>query len=120
MLCHPWVTNMDERSRNIGAVYDMVGQFAPSRTTQEWIDLMEDADIPVMPVRMLPDLPQDPHTKARQPASSSAWRTHHPTIPPSHRRCHLDNQTSGEVFGHADAARSAARALVNIRSASDR
>ena len=85
MLCHPWVTNMDERSRNIGAVYDMVGQFAPSRTTQEWIDLMEEADIPVMPVRMLPDLPQDPHIEATgffqrvaHPTEGAIWTTKPP------------------------------------------
>lgn len=85
MLCHPWVTNMDERSRNIGAVYDMVEQFAPSRTTQEWIDLMEEADIPVMPVRMLPDLPQDPHIEATgffqrvvHPTEGTIWTTKPP------------------------------------------
>ncbi|MEC9264942.1 MAG: CoA transferase [Pseudomonadota bacterium] len=85
MLCHPWVTNMDERSRNIGAVYDMVGQFAPSRTTQEWIDLMEEADIPVMPVWMLPDLPQDPHIEATgffqrvaHPTEGAIWTTKPP------------------------------------------
>jgi crotonobetainyl-CoA:carnitine CoA-transferase CaiB-like acyl-CoA transferase len=82
MLCHPWVTNMDERSRNIGAVYDMVAQFAPARTTQEWIDLMEEADIPVMPVRMLLDLPKDPHLAATgffqrvgHPTEGSLWTT---------------------------------------------
>ncbi|MCO6392494.1 CoA transferase [Aliihoeflea aestuarii] len=85
MLCHPWVTNMDERSRNIGAVYDMVAQFAPSRTTQEWIDLMEEADIPVMPVSMLPDLPQDSHIKATgffqrvaHPTEGAIWTTKPP------------------------------------------
>ena len=85
MLCHPWVTNMDERSRNSGAVYDMVGQFAPSRTTQEWIDLMEEADIPVMPVWMLPDLPQDPHIEATgffqrvaHPTEGAIWTTKPP------------------------------------------
>ena len=85
MLCHPWVTNMEERSRSIGAVYDMVGQFAPSRTTQEWIDLMEEADIPVMPVRMLPDLPQDPHIEATgffqrvvHPTEGTIWTTKPP------------------------------------------
>ena len=85
MLSHPWVTNMDERSRNIGAVYDMVAQFAPSRTTQEWIDLMEEADIPVMPVSMLPDLPQDPHIEATgffqrvaHPTEGTIWTTKPP------------------------------------------
>ena len=61
MLDHPWVTSMDERSANIGGIYDMVAQIAPERTNAEWIALMEQADIPAMPVRRLKDLPDDPH-----------------------------------------------------------
>ena len=61
MLDHPWVTNMDERSANIGGIYDMVAQIAPDRSTADWLALMEQADIPAMPVRQLKDLPQDPH-----------------------------------------------------------
>ena len=64
---------------------DMVAQFAPSRTTQEWIDLMEEADIPVMPVRMLHDLPKDPHLAATgffqrvaHPTEGSLWTTKPP------------------------------------------
>jgi formyl-CoA transferase len=61
MLDHPWVTSMDERSANIGGIYDMVAQIAPERTTAEWVALMEQADIPAMPVRRLKDLPDDQH-----------------------------------------------------------
>ncbi len=64
MLDHPWVTNMDDRSANIGAVYDMVAQIAPERTTADWVALMEQADIPAMPVQLLKDLPHDEHLAA--------------------------------------------------------
>jgi len=82
MLDHPWVTNMDERSRNIGAIYDMVAQLAVDRTTAEWIKLTDDADIPAMPVRQLRDLPNDPHLAAtgffqqiEHPSEGKIWTT---------------------------------------------
>jgi formyl-CoA transferase len=85
MVEHPWVTEMDTRSRNIGAVYDMVAQLALTRTTEEWIDLMEDADIPAMPVRNLSDLPADPHLAAtgffqkfEHPSEGPIWTTKPP------------------------------------------
>lgn len=82
MLDHPWVTSMDERSANIGGIYDMVAQIAPERTTEEWITLMEQADIPAMPVRKLKDLPHDPHLAATgffqkidHPTEGTLWTT---------------------------------------------
>lgn len=85
MLDHSWVTNMDERSRNIGGIYDMVAQIATTRTTAQWIELTEQADIPAMPVRMLSDLPQDPHLAATgffqtidHPTEGAVWTTKPP------------------------------------------
>ncbi|PCH66977.1 MAG: CoA transferase [Rhodobacteraceae bacterium] len=82
MLDHPWVTNMDERSRNIGAIYDMVAQMAPQHSTEKWLDLMQEADIPAMPVRQLHDLPNDPHLAATgffqridHPSEGQIWTT---------------------------------------------
>ena len=85
MIDHVWVTDMDARSRNIGAVYDMVAQIALTRTTDEWLDLMEQADIPAMPVRNLSDLPNDPHLAATgffqridHPTEGAIWTTRPP------------------------------------------
>jgi len=85
MLDHPWVTNLDERSRNIGGIYDMVAQIAPSRTTAQWVELTEQIDIPAMPARMLADLPQDPHLAATgffqqidHPTEGPIWTTKPP------------------------------------------
>ncbi|WP_269586400.1 CaiB/BaiF CoA transferase family protein [Roseibium sp. Sym1] len=85
MADHPWVTDMDARSRNIGAVYDMVAELAPTRTTDEWMELMQQADIPAMPVRNLADLPADPHLAATgffqrldHPSEGTIWATRPP------------------------------------------
>ncbi|MBV1896455.1 MAG: CoA transferase [Rhodobacteraceae bacterium] len=82
MLDHPWVTDMDERSQNIGAVYDMVAQMAPERTTAEWLALTQEIDVPAMPVNRLSDLPNDPHLAAtgffqqlEHPSEGKIWTT---------------------------------------------
>ena len=82
MLDHPWVTNMDERSTNIGGIYDIVAQVAIEKTTAEWIALMAQADIPAMPVRLLKELPDDEHLKAtgffqqiKHPTEGMLWTT---------------------------------------------
>jgi formyl-CoA transferase len=64
MVTHSWVVDMDARSRNIGALYDLVAQIALTRTTEAWLALMEQVDIPAMPVRHLSELPSDPHLAA--------------------------------------------------------
>jgi formyl-CoA transferase len=85
MVDHIWVTDMAARSRNIGAVYDMVAQVALTRTTEEWLTLTEEADIPAMPVRNLAELPGDPHLAAtgffqriEHPSEGPIWTTRPP------------------------------------------
>jgi len=85
MISHPWVTDMETRSRNIGALYDLVAQIALTRTTEQWLALMEQADIPAMPVRNLSDLPGDPHLAAtgffqqiNHPTEGAIWTTRPP------------------------------------------
>jgi len=85
MLDHPWVTDLAERSRNIGGLYDLVSQLAIERTTAQWVSLMEAADIPVMPVQMMEDLPSDPHLEATgffqqvdHPSEGKIWTTQSP------------------------------------------
>lgn len=115
MVVHPWVTDLDARSRNIGALYDMVAQIALSRTTQEWLDLMEAADIPAMPVRQLSDLPADPHLAAtgffqqiEHPSEGTIWTTKPPirfSETPArndHRPAPRLGEHTGEILGTDD------------------
>ena len=85
MVAHPWVTDMETRSQNIGALYDLVSQIALTRTTEEWLALMDQVDIPAMPVRNLSDLPSDPHLVATgffqqidHPTEGAIWTTRPP------------------------------------------
>ena len=115
MLGHLWVTDMDTRSRNIGAVYDMVAQLALTRTTKEWLALMEQADIPAMPVRNLSDLPSDPHLAATgffqqiaHPTEGAIWTTRPPvrfSATPArhdHRPAPRLGEHSEEILGPAE------------------
>ena len=108
MIDHVWVTDMDTRSRNIGAVYDMVAQIALTRTTNDWLALMEQADIPAMPVRNLSDLPNDPHLAATgffqridHPTEGAIWTTR-PPIRFSATPARHDHRPAPRLGEHSD------------------
>jgi formyl-CoA transferase len=61
MVDDPRVTDPAERSRNIGALYGMLAELMPGRTTDAWMADLAEANIPAMPVQRLEDLPTDPH-----------------------------------------------------------
>ena len=42
----------------------MLGELLKHRTTEEWLELFDEADIPAMPVRTLEGLLEDPHLQA--------------------------------------------------------
>jgi len=52
------------RSKNIDALYEIVGGIMLSRTTSEWQEVLETADIPVMPMNTPEDLFDCPHLEA--------------------------------------------------------
>ncbi len=51
------------RTRNIDALYDIVAEISLTRTTAEWLELMEAADIPAAPIYELDDVMDDPHLR---------------------------------------------------------
>jgi len=52
------------RARHPEALYDLIHEVAPGRTTAQWVALCEDEQIPCMPIVDIEDLPQDEHLKA--------------------------------------------------------
>jgi formyl-CoA transferase len=52
------------RSVNIDTVYAELARILETRTTAEWSDILEKADVPVMPMHDLESLLQDPHIVA--------------------------------------------------------
>ena len=52
------------RSANIDALYEIVAETMPSRSTADWIEILEDADIPVLPMNTPEDLFECPHLTA--------------------------------------------------------
>jgi crotonobetainyl-CoA:carnitine CoA-transferase CaiB-like acyl-CoA transferase len=52
------------RSRNIDFVYGALSRIFEERTTAEWMQLLEDADVPFMPMHDLQSVLHDPHLEA--------------------------------------------------------
>jgi crotonobetainyl-CoA:carnitine CoA-transferase CaiB-like acyl-CoA transferase len=57
-------SNMSNRTRHIDAVYGFVAEIIRTRSTAEWLELLERADIPVMPMHTMESLLEDPHLQA--------------------------------------------------------
>ena len=88
------------RRANYGAAYGIVADILATRSSAAWLDLLGNADIPIMPVNDVADLLDDPHLRAtsffgieqhpsegmlltlRAPARWSAWEGSVPSPAP--------------------------------------
>jgi crotonobetainyl-CoA:carnitine CoA-transferase CaiB-like acyl-CoA transferase len=61
---HPNFKDAAARARNIDQIYGILSDLVAARSTQEWTDLLSQADIPFAPVMSPPDLLADPHLQA--------------------------------------------------------
>lgn len=59
----PRFSTIKARIDNVVALYQIVDACMPQRTTDEWIALLEDADIACGRIHCLPDLVDDPHLR---------------------------------------------------------
>lgn len=59
-----WLDNRELLSARIDELYELIAAAAPGRTTDEWLRLGRELDIPCAPVNRLEDLPNDPHLAA--------------------------------------------------------
>ena len=61
MADDPRVTDAATRSRNVDALYAMIGEACPARTTAEWLEALAERDIPCAAVQSLDEVLEDPH-----------------------------------------------------------
>lgn len=60
----PRFATFPARTANIDHVYATLAKIFRTRTTQEWLELLERADVPAMPVHDFETILDDPHLKA--------------------------------------------------------
>jgi crotonobetainyl-CoA:carnitine CoA-transferase CaiB-like acyl-CoA transferase len=64
LLQQPRFATHAARHAHIDEIYQEVGRIFVTRTTAEWRELLEHADIPVMPMHTLETILEDPHLDA--------------------------------------------------------
>ena len=75
LIADPRFATLASRVANTNALYATLAEIIATRTTAEWQSLLEEANVPVMPVRTKEALLED-----EQLAASGFWRMHdHPT-----------------------------------------
>ncbi len=60
----PEFATLELRAKQVGKVYDLLGQTFLERTTQEWLDLFRSLDIPAAPLRTPAELFDNEHLNA--------------------------------------------------------
>jgi crotonobetainyl-CoA:carnitine CoA-transferase CaiB-like acyl-CoA transferase len=60
----PRLADMGSRTKYINALYGLVAEAMLTRTSAEWLRLLEEADIPAYPMHTLESLLEDPHLVA--------------------------------------------------------
>lgn len=53
-----------QRAKHTGDMYELLASIVADRSTQEWMQLLESADIPMAPIASLEDVLNDPHLQA--------------------------------------------------------
>ena len=64
MASDPRFADQPSRSKNIDALYEIVVNVMQSKSSAEWRAILEDADVPVMPMNEPEDLFDCPHLSA--------------------------------------------------------
>lgn len=60
----PRFADFAARMAHIDEVYSELGQILLTRTTDEWLELLEEADVPAMPMHSFESILEDPHLAA--------------------------------------------------------
>lgn len=59
LLTDPKFTDVDKRHQNMGCLHSMIGRITPQRSTQEWLDLCRQNNIPASDLLDLADVTQN-------------------------------------------------------------
>ncbi|ASR51758.1 CaiB/BaiF CoA transferase family protein [Blastomonas fulva] len=60
----PRFSTYEERTRHTGDLYAIIEEVAATKTTDEWVELLDKEDIPAMRFNRIEDVPSDPHLAA--------------------------------------------------------
>lgn len=63
LLDDPRFSTLDDRNRNADLLYGILADLLRERTSADWLDLLEKADIPAMPLNDMDSLLSDPHLR---------------------------------------------------------
>jgi crotonobetainyl-CoA:carnitine CoA-transferase CaiB-like acyl-CoA transferase len=63
MTQDPRFMTYSARTQNINALYELVGEVASTKTTAEWLELLEKADIPAANCAKITEVINDPHLR---------------------------------------------------------
>jgi crotonobetainyl-CoA:carnitine CoA-transferase CaiB-like acyl-CoA transferase len=107
----PRYASMNARLENVSSIYSDLADLLTTRTTAEWLDFFDEADIPATPMHTPESLIADPHLTAtgfftfsehptegriREMASPSSWSE---TQPAATRPVPLLGEHSAEILG---------------------
>lgn len=59
----PRFATYEERTKNIGQLYAIIHEVTSSKTTEEWLEICDKANIPAMRFNKMEDVQNDPHLK---------------------------------------------------------
>ena len=74
----PRFSTYEARTENVEALYGIIGEVALTRTTADWLDVLADAQIPVMGFNANLDVLEDAHLKAVDFFTTRTHPTGHP------------------------------------------
>lgn len=60
----PRFSTYEERTKHTGDLYAIIEEVAATKTTDEWVELLDKEDIPAMRFNPIEKVPDDPHLKA--------------------------------------------------------
>jgi crotonobetainyl-CoA:carnitine CoA-transferase CaiB-like acyl-CoA transferase len=64
LMCDPRFATQANRARHVSEIYAFLREVFVTRTSAQWISLLEQADIPVAPMNSVEDVVNDPHLAA--------------------------------------------------------